>query len=159
MASMLTQATFILNHFRLVSVFHHRFSTSLTSASRLKMSAGHVCNPTYRSFQPIISIIIVSWIMPICKGNVVRFDTLCAKNCLMQNNKSHPVSQYNANWLAVYYSENALSAFAGFHQFSHPTVTGIWKGIQWVPRGKQRLPHNRLNPRCCWGGKYTAWRG
>ncbi len=53
-------------------------------------------------------------------------------------------------------------SFAGFHQFSRPTVTGIWKGIQWVPRGKQRLPHSCLTPSCylsSWGGKYTAWRG
>ncbi len=40
---------------------------------------------------------------------------------------------------------------------------GSEKGIRWVPRGKQRLPHNRLSPTCCylssWDGKYTAWRG
>ncbi len=27
---------------------------------------------------------------------------------------------------------------------------GSEKGIQWVPRGKQRLSHNRLNPSCYW---------
>ncbi len=59
-------------------------------------------------------------------------------------------------------NKNGQSAFASSHQFSRPTVTGIWKGIQWVPRGKQRLPHNRQSPSCylsSWSGKYTAWRG
>ncbi len=51
----------------------------------------------------------------------------------------------------VYYlKQNGQSAFAGFHQFSCSTATGIWKAIQWVPRGKQRLPHSRLNPSCCY---------
>ncbi len=39
-----------------------------------------------------------------------------------------------------YQKRNGQSAFAGFHPFSRPTVTGIWKGVQWVPRGKQYLP-------------------
>ncbi len=52
---------------------------------------------------------------------------------------------------------------AWFFQFSRPTVTGIWEGIQWVPRGKQYLPQCRLSPNCgylsSWGGNSTAWRG
>ncbi len=32
------------------------------------------------------------------------------------------------------------------HKFQRPTWAGIWKGIQWVPRGKQRLPLCRQSP-------------
>ncbi len=34
----------------------------------------------------------------------------------------------------------------GFHQFHHPTWTGFWEGIQWVPWGKQCHPFCQISP-------------
>ncbi len=55
-----------------------------------------------------------------------------------------------AKFQFVYITKKLIgqSAFAGFHQFSRPAMMGIWKGNQWVPRGKQRLPHSPLSPTC-----------
>ncbi len=56
----------------------------------------------------------------------------------------------------------AVSFFFGFHQFSRPTVTGIWKSIQWMLWSKQRFRHSRVCPTCylsSWGEKYTTLRG
>ncbi len=56
---------------------------------------------------------------------------------------------YTSNFnLCMLIKENGQSAFAGFHLFSRPTMMGAWKGIQWVPRSKQRLSQCRLSPNC-----------
>ncbi len=81
------------------------------------------------------------WAAPLCQKLRNRSGLNNWLDCL--------ASWYTSNFnLCILQIVKWWVSFAGFHQFSRLTVTGIWEGIQWVPRGKQRLPHCCLSPNC-----------